>query len=358
MSRLLMVTIAAALVLSIAPSRADEPFYKGKTLTLLINFAAGGPTDIEGRLLARHIVKYIDGNPTLIVENTDGAAGMVGATYLGEVGPRDGTMFGYFTGTAWNYVMEPEKYHVDFRNYVFLGYQPGTTVYYIRTDIPPGMTTAADIMKTQGLVMGGLGADSAKDLLQRLTFDMLGLKYRYVTGYRSSSTARLAVEKGEVNMHSESTPSYFAEVEPNLVRTGKVIPVWYDPDFDGQAFSKVQLVERAGIASFPEFYRMVKGGTPSGPLWDAYKTTLSINAAMQRLVVMPPDSPPAAVAAMRKALAALNDDKDYAADAMRVIKFVPHYEVAPGVDQSIRQRLAIPADTRAFITGYLQKFAQ
>src|SRR5579862_7946086 len=205
MPRKLLCLIGALIALLNSPARAEEPFYKGKTLTLLINFAAGGPTDIEGRLLAKHIVKYIDGNPALIVQNKDGAAGMVGAAYLGEVGPRDGTMFGYFTGTAWNYVMQPEKYHVDFRDYVFLSYQPGTTVYYIRTDIPPGMKTPADLMKAQGLVMGGLGADSAKDLLQRLTFDMLGLQYRYVTGYRSSSTARLAVEKGEVNMHSEST---------------------------------------------------------------------------------------------------------------------------------------------------------
>jgi hypothetical protein len=359
MARIVFSIVAAALLAAgLTTAGADEPFYKGKTLTLLINFAAGGPTDIEGRLLAKHIVKHIDGNPTLIVQNKDGAAGMVGAAYLGEVGPRDGTMFGYFTGTAWNYVMDPEKYHVDFRDYEFLAYQPGTTVYYIRADIPPGMKQPADLMKAQGLVMGGLGADSAKDLLQRLTFDMLGLKYRYVTGYRSSSTARLAVEKGEVNMHSESTPSYFAAVEPNLVKTGEVIPIWYDPDYDGRAFSKVQVVEHAGIAPYPDFYRMVKGGTPSGPMWDAYKTTLSINAAMQRLVVMPPNSPPAAVAALRKALAALNDDQDYAQDAMTAIQFVPHYEVAPGVDQSIRERLAISPEMRAFILDYTKKVAQ
>jgi len=344
----------AYLIFSCA-ARADEAFYKGKTLTLLINFAAGGPTDIEGRLLARHIVKHIAGNPTLIVQNKDGAAGMVGATYLGEVGPRDGTMFGYFTGTAWNYVIDPEKYHVDFRDYTFLAYLPGSTVYYIRTDIPPGMHTPADIMKAQGLVMAGLGADSAKDLLQRLTFDMLGLNYRYVTGYRSSVLARLAVEKNEVNMHSESTPAYFAAIEPNLVRTGKVIPIWYDPDFDGRAFRQVGVMEHTGIASFPEFYETVKGGAPSGPLWETYKTTLSINVAMQRLVVMPPGAPPAAVAALRNALAALNDDKDYAADAMTAIQFAPHYEVAT---ESIRERLALPRETRAFITGYLKKFAQ
>jgi len=207
--KMLSVLVFAALLFGVSAAGADEPFYKGKQLTLLINFAAGGPTDIEGRLLAKHIAKHIDGHPAVIVENKDGAAGMVGAAYLGEIGPRDGTMFGYFTGTAWAYLIDPAKFRADLRNYEFVGYQPGTTVYYMRADVPPGMKAATDIMKAQGLIMGGLGADSSKDLLQRLTFDMLGLKYRYVTGYRSSSTARLALENGEINMHSESTPSYF-----------------------------------------------------------------------------------------------------------------------------------------------------
>ena len=91
-------------------------------------------------------------------------------------------------------------------------------------------------MKAQGLVVGGLGADSSKDLLLRLTFDMLGLQYRYVTGYRSSNTARLAVQNGEINVHSESTPGYFSIVEPSMVKTGKVIPPWYDPNYNGKEF--------------------------------------------------------------------------------------------------------------------------
>jgi tripartite-type tricarboxylate transporter receptor subunit TctC len=337
--------------------RADEPFYKGKTLTVLINFAAGGPTDIEGRLFAKHIVKHIDGNPTLIVQNKDGAAGMVGAAYLGEVGPRDGTMVGYLTGMAWSYVIDPAAYRVDVRDYAYIGYIPGTTVYYMRTDVPPGMKQPADIMKAQGLVMGGLGVDSAKDLLQRLTFDMLGLQYRYVTGYRSSNTARLAVLNGEINMHSESQPAYFGVIEPTLVKTGKLMPLWYDPDSDGKTVGPYKVMEHTSILPYDAFYKSVKGAPPSGPLWQAYMTSLSVNGRLQRIVAMPPGSPPAAVAAMRKAVAALNDDADYAADAMKTIQFVPHYEVSPDLDKEVAARLTIPADTRAFILDYMKKVA-
>ena len=88
MQRMLHVIIAAALALGITAARAEEPFYQGKRLTLLINFAPGGPTDVEGRLLAKHIIKHIAGNPLIVVQNKDGASGMVGAAYLGEVGDR------------------------------------------------------------------------------------------------------------------------------------------------------------------------------------------------------------------------------------------------------------------------------
>ena len=185
---------------------AQEPFYQGKRLTLLVNFAAGGPTDIEGRLLAKHIAKHIDGAPTIIVQNRDGAGGLVGTNYVGEVGPRDGTMFGYFTGAAWKYVMEPEKHTVDFRTFEFVGYSPGNAVYYVRSDTPPGLKSAADILRVKGLVAGGLATESSKDLLIRLTLDLLGVPHKYITGFRSSVNARLAVQRGEIHLHSESTP--------------------------------------------------------------------------------------------------------------------------------------------------------
>src|SRR5271169_3237695 len=263
--------IIAIVIATVVTARAEEPFYQGKRLTLLINFAPGGPTDVEGRLLAKHIVKHIGGNPLIIVQNKDGASGMVGAAYLGEVGPKDGTMFGYLTGTAWNAVIDPAAFRVPFASYAFVGAQQGNAVYYMRADTPPGIKTPSDLMQAEGLVVGGLGADSSKDLLERLTFDMLGLQYRYVTGYRSSNTARLALQNGEINVHSESTPGYFGVVEPSLVKTGKVMTLWYDATYNGKAFTPAPVMAHTGIATFPEFYKTMKGGTPSGPLWDAYR---------------------------------------------------------------------------------------
>ena len=260
-----------AAALTAPHAAADEPFYKGKRLTLIINFAAGGPTDIEGRLLAKHLSKHIEGNPGIVVQNMDGAGGMVGAGYLGEVAPKDGTALGYFTGSAWRYANNPERFRVDFRSYEFVAYQPGTAVIYMRTDVAPGIRTATDIVKAKGVVAGGLGAENSKDLLIRLGLDMLGVPYKYVTAYRGSQAARLALQQNEINLYSESPPSYRAVVEPSLVRDGVVIPIWYEAIPDGEAFKPPKQVEGLPILPFHQLHTQVKGTMPAGQLWDTYR---------------------------------------------------------------------------------------
>src|SRR5258708_35189596 len=96
------------------------------------------------------------------------------------------------------------------------------------------MKEATDIAKAKDLIVGGLSVDTPKDLRLRLGMDMLGIPFKYVTGYRSSPAARLAFQRGEINFFSESPPSYPGGVDPTLVKTGQAIPVFYDAGLDRQ----------------------------------------------------------------------------------------------------------------------------
>jgi tripartite-type tricarboxylate transporter receptor subunit TctC len=343
----------AGLCLLGTAAHADNTYYKGKRVTLLINFTAGGPTDIEGRLFAKHLADHIETHPPVIVQNMDGAGGMIGAGYLGEVAPKDGTMLGYFTGTTWRYANDPERFRVDFRTYDFLAYQPGSTIYYARTDVAPGLKDAADIVKAQGLVAGGLGAENAKDLLIRLSLDMLGVPYRYVTPFPGSQAARLALQRNEINFYSESPPSYRAVIE-GLVREGTVIPIFYDPQYNGESLSTPKQVEGLPMPPFQELYRRVKGKEPSGQLWDTYLAILSINSAMQRTIVLPPNSPPAAIAALRDAIAELNSDKSYADEAIKTLGFAPEWVAGADTNAQVRRALLLSPQMRSFIADYVK----
>ncbi len=354
-SRLWIACCAASvLVAAVSGAAAEDSFYKGKRLTVLVNYAAGGPTDIEGRLFARHIAKHIEGRPNIIVQNMDGAGGLIGTTWLGEVAPKDGTVMGYLTGAAWVYANDPEKYRVDLKSYEFIAYQPGTTVYYVRTDVPPGMKQPTDLIKAKGLVSGGLAADNSKDLLIRLTLDMLGVPFRHVTGYRSNNTARMALQQNEINFFAESPPGYRSVVEPNLVKHGQVVPTYYDPGWNGTTLLVPKQIEGLSLLPFQDFYERVKGTKPSGKLWDLYLASLAINSAMQRLLVLPPNAPPPALAAMRAAVNALNHDKAFADDAMKTVGFVPDYTAGPDTNKEVRRALVLKPETRAFAAQYMK----
>ncbi len=344
----------AVFALACAAAPASAQFYQGKRVTILVNYAAGGPTDIEARVLARHIGRHLEGQPTVIVQNMDGAAGLTGRNYLGEIAPKDGTMVGYFTGTAFQYANDPRQHRVDYRTYEFIGYQPGTSVYFVRTDVRPGIKTATDLMKAQNLVSGGLGADNAKDILLRMTLDMLGLKYNYVTGYKGSQGARLALQTGEINYYSESPPSYRGVIEPSLVAKGEVVPTYYDPSFDGERFTETSQMRGLDIKSFPEFYKAVKGKEPEGELWEVYKRVIALNGAMQRMVVFPPNTPPEAITAMRAAVRKLNDDKAYEEDGMKTFGYAPEWVAPDDVADRIRRALVLPQSVKDFMHNYIK----
>src|SRR3954469_19975383 len=75
-------------------AQAPAEFYRGKTIELAIGSSVGGGYDIHGRLLAKHMSKYVPGHPTIVPKNLEGAGGLRLANLLYNTAPRDGTMFG------------------------------------------------------------------------------------------------------------------------------------------------------------------------------------------------------------------------------------------------------------------------
>lgn len=340
-----------------AQAQAPADFYAGKRLIILVNYAPGGPADIEGRFFARFIAKHIAGQPSVVVQNMDGAGGMVGSTYLGEVAPKDGTMVGMLTASAWQYATETVQRKVPFNSYEFVAYQPSTTVYFMRTDVAPGIKTPADLGKATGLIAGGLAADSAKDIMIRMTLDLLGQQYKYVTGYRGSNAARLAMQQKEINFYSESPPSYRTVVAQSLVDKGDAIGLFYDPGWDGKTFSRSKQIDGLPIKSFPELYQEIKGELPKGPLWEMYLTALQLTGEVFRVAAMPPGAPRAAVDALRAAIIKLGADKEFAEEALKAFSYVPEYVAVPDTADRVRKMLDTSPTLRQQVSDYVKSGA-
>src|SRR3954452_15933448 len=97
MRRLGVTGILLATLLA-TPARADDvaDFYKGKRINLVVSYGTGGGYDVYARVLARHMGRYIPGNPNIIVQNMPGAGSLRGTNYLYNVAAKDGTVFGTF----------------------------------------------------------------------------------------------------------------------------------------------------------------------------------------------------------------------------------------------------------------------
>jgi len=330
---------------------AEKAFYEGKTLTVLINYAAGGPTDVEGRIIAKHLAKHIPGRPTLIVQNMGGAGGVTATNYLGEVSKPDGLTLGYFTGALFHFQLK-EGTRLEASKYPFISGVESVAVSYIRSDVPPGIKRPEDLIKAHRFKAGGLATGSSKDVRFRLSFDLLGLQYDYVTGYNSSSVARLAVQRNEVQYHDETVPGYRTQVEPQMVKAGMVTPLYYTDLVtpDGDVKSSADVPE---LLSFTQFYRKVLGKSPSGIKYEALKAANMSSTNMQRTLLLSPGSPAAATAAMREAVERLSRDEDFLAEAMKLMRFQPRFQIGEEGIKLYQQITQISPEIVTFLKDFI-----
>jgi hypothetical protein len=297
------LTLSAALGIA-----AERPFYQGKSITMVINFGASGPADIEGRIVARHLGKHIPGQPSIVPQNMAGAGGVTGINFLGEVAKPDGQTMGYFTSPYNHHQMRTPTLRVDLLKLPFISAVQGLTVCYIRSDVPPGIKKPTDIAKAERFRAGGLSFESNKDLRFRLAFDILGVKYDYVTGYNSSNDARLAVQRNEIQYHDESIPGYRGAAEPQLVKTGIATALYYHDLIspDGTMRSSPDFPE---LSSFTQVYTQIFGKPPSGIKYEVLKTANLASGNLNRVALLPPGSPPEAGANLRQGFASLSRDE-------------------------------------------------
>jgi tripartite-type tricarboxylate transporter receptor subunit TctC len=355
--RLLLFAIAfsafmAALTQSFSAER--PPFYQGKTLTFIINFAAGGPTDIESRIFAKHLTKHIPGQPTVVVQAMGGAGGLTAVNYIGEVAKPDGLTAAYFTGSLFQHQIKDPALRVDISKFGFITGVQGVTVSYIRSDLAPGIKKPSDFVKAERFRAAGLGISSSKDVRFRLSFDLLGLKYDYVTGYNSSSTARLAVERNEAQYHDETLPSYRAAVEPQMVQTGMVTPLYYTDLVtpSGEVLVSQDVPE---LQPFTYYYKEIFGKPPSGIKYEALKAANMSSTNMTRMVLMPPKVPPETITIMRQAFLSLAKDEDFLTDAVKTMRFQPRFEVGQSGEALFKRASQTSPEIINFLRQYIEQ---
>jgi tripartite-type tricarboxylate transporter receptor subunit TctC len=342
---LLMATLGA-----VVPNAASAQFYKGKTITMIVNYPAGGPTDLEGRIVAHHLPDFIPGHPNVIVKNVGGAGGLIGSNQLGEA-VANGDTIGFFTLDVPSQILGNPALKTPYSNFVYIAGVESPLVVYMRRDTPPGIKVAADLMKTHGFKALSLNAENSNTLNMDLSLDLLGVKYEPIPAYRGLAEVQTAILGNIGQVANSSLSGWTGSIEPSM--SNVVLPLWQlSPPKDG-GYPRTKALPN--MPTFEEFYASVH---PDKKLSEqlAYRAMRAVNdpqLKMFRVAMMPPKTPENIAVTMRSAFTAMWKDPQFLADYSRAIKTEPILVTAQDGEAILTGLKDVPTDVKAFLAKYI-----
>ena len=205
-------------------SAQTAPFYKDKTIRIVVGFTSGGLYDQYARLLARHMGKYIPGNPTIIVQNMPGAGSLSATNYIYGVAKPDGLTLGMpGSGIYLDQLLGRKEAMFDVAKFAWLGsVDQRDLVLYMKADSP--WKSIEDILAAkEAPKCGSTGTSDLTTIMTNILNDSLGAKFHEVRGYPGGVEIDLALEKGEIHCRGTGITTHFAR-EPYFT--------WHKNGFD------------------------------------------------------------------------------------------------------------------------------
>lgn len=322
----LIATVLTSFGPALAVADEVEDFYKGKTVELQIGFGPGGGNDVWGRMVSRHLPRYLPGNPTFVPKNVPAAGSLLVANNLYNVAPKDGSALGMIArGIPFEPLFGGQGTQFDALKFNYLG-SPSYDSNMCAVWHEHPAKTAKDLL-TVPTVIGSTGSGAESHVFPILLENMLGMKIKTIKGYKGSQDIMLAIERRELDgicLGTETVrrTSAYQEGKFRIILQMAVKP---DP-----VLGDLPLVTE--FAKTPEDR--------------AALDLIFARVDVGRPFVAPPGVPAVRVAALRKAFTATMNDKDFAAD-MAQAKFEISALTGEELEGLIRKAYATPKDVVA-----------
>ena len=303
---ILMASLVALNLLAVAIRNvAADEFYKGKTIRFIVGAPAGGGYDTYARAIARHIGKHIPGNPSLVVENMDGAGSLIAANYTYNKAKPDGLAIGvWISGQVLRQALGDRSTRFDSRKFGWIG-APSKGAPTCAIMGYTGLKTWDDVVNSKRSIrMGGVRAGTAYDDIPTILNNVAGTKFNLITGYSGTAPIRLALQKREVEGACLGWESMAVSNRVMLDAQGddKLIP-----------FITHKKLEDPEVKDLPLFTEVIKGETNL-----ATYATWAASYEFQRPFTLPPGSPSERLQTLRKAFAATLRDSEFSAEAKKM----------------------------------------
>jgi tripartite-type tricarboxylate transporter receptor subunit TctC len=293
------LSVAAMVALSTQAhaQQAVADFYRGKTITILFGGSPGGGYDVDARILARHIGRFIPGNPSLVVQNISGARGLTSVNRLYSTSPKDGTFMGVVQrGLLTSPWLNPTGVQFDVFKFNWLfstAAEPGVAIVWK----PPTKLTINDL-RSKEVIIGGSG-DSA--IIPQVFNYTTGTKFKIIQGYPGTSDLVLAMERGEIQGIGYYSWSNIPSKNPTWLSEQKIQVLLQTGDQRSPELPDVPTV--AELATDPG-KRLVQ---------DLWLSPLEF----ARPYAMPPETPKERVAAVQAAFGEMLKNSDFQEDAKK-----------------------------------------
>ena len=286
-----------ALIALVQPAEAQEdPYFKDKTIRVIVGSAPGGGYDAYARLVSDHMRRHIPGNPQIVVQNMPGAGSLVAMNHLFAVAPKDGTVLGAINAAMTTQpLLFPDRTKFDPRKMNWIG----STLREFHIGLVRAASPVKTIEDAQKMEIPVAGTGGSTSTYPSIANAILGTKFKTVQGYQGTAQGMLAMERGEVDGVMGITWASIKATQAAALRDGKI-----------------KLVTQFGVRKHPEL--------PNIPLLLDSAKTPEDKAAL-RLVfssqevgrpwVAPEGVPPQVVAILRKGFDDTMADPEFRADA-------------------------------------------
>ena len=323
----LVLAAAAAPVAAQSPGSPDvAAFFKDKQLRMVVGSAAGDGYDVNARLLAHHWVRHIPGNPSIIVQNQNGAASVTMTNTLYNTAVRDGTVIGApINGMTTAPLLTPDIVKFDLSKLIWIGStNRDTQITYLWHTAPA--KSMADLLATE-VVVGGSAAGTTQVDYPVVARALFGLKFKMVSGYPGTNPIHVAMERGEVAGMGANGWLSLKTLNSAWVQDKKVVIV--------MQYGREKNPE---LPDVPSIYSLAK--TPAD---EQALELMTLKLQYGRPFFLPPEVPAARVEALRRSFESTMADAAYRADAAKA-----KLDVAPmtgeDVGKLVAQVLATPPE--------------
>jgi tripartite-type tricarboxylate transporter receptor subunit TctC len=328
--RTLIASLAFA-ALAMPSVRADSP-YEGKTVTIITSTGVGGVYDLTARVIARHMGRFIPGNPTVIVQNMPGGGNVLATNYMYNIAPKDGlTIASIHNAMPLHQVLDGRGVRFDAAKFNWLG-STGPENEVIIVWHTAGIRTIKQAME-QEVVLGATGAGSGLSIIPTAMNNVLGTRFKLVIGYKTSEDINLAMQRGEVQARAFGLNSIVAQ-HSDWLREHKV-------DFLAQDGVK----RDRDLPDVPLLTELAASGEQREIL-----KLISAPAGLGHPYLAPPGVAPERLAILRQAFAATLRDKAFLAEVEKLqipIDPMGPDEVAAIVADTINAAPAVVAKAKA-----------